>query len=682
MTNPPFEPGRVSAYLDGELTAEERAAFEVRLQNNPELQRELAELQSLGKLLSDLPWHRLDENFAHEVDIRCDDLRPCAFDDTAAGQDVCGDDDNLTATVAETDASDVTAGSDINNVSTTPTGGGVHNPGLPQRRRSLLRTLAAPGLVAAGLVAAVLFWQSRLEPPREIVATRDTPVTLPEDYLQRTQEINANTPASLEKDGVAESPAGEPVDSPAPAAHNAIAHNAGSDTQRYQLKPESEDGAGHLALNIKRTAPGAAFPPGEKPATGGRQAPMSPGDRTPGLEFGRDLRSAAIGETVEAVDRDGDSVRVVQLTVVDRVQGLRNLQVLLERHNIRTDARPTGKPAQPGGSSGKPGENKQSHTGILPHNATNGTADSQLLAVLVEADPAQLNAALAQLLHDQKFTEIHSDTTLAQANVSRWLAASGQQEFATLADESHSGKREAQLAAAGAGQSRPFRRQDRQARDRQISNGEKRLLVPALPRSPVVPVAQPASPGDAAPDSVVAASDKAAPKAMTDPRKFSAKTPTETVRGIPPVNASAGRTEAQPSSGEPADFAHAGISPADQNGHADSRSDKRNPGGRPHTHAGDSKAATAKVGRQTVVSVPAELLATLKLRKNSDTQDRPERGTKKFGKVSSESDAQPGAAPADDSKPAPQSKSAHRPVLIVFVTPAESPAAPPAAPQR
>ena len=57
----------LSAYLDGELGPEQRAAFEQRLANEPDLSAELAEIKKLSGLFQSLPERKLRADFAQRV---------------------------------------------------------------------------------------------------------------------------------------------------------------------------------------------------------------------------------------------------------------------------------------------------------------------------------------------------------------------------------------------------------------------------------------------------------------------------------------------------------------------------------------------------------------------------------------------------------------------------------------
>ncbi len=58
---------RISAYLDGELTADEQSQFEERLAESAELRQLVEELRGLRGSLDLLPRHRLEDDFAERV---------------------------------------------------------------------------------------------------------------------------------------------------------------------------------------------------------------------------------------------------------------------------------------------------------------------------------------------------------------------------------------------------------------------------------------------------------------------------------------------------------------------------------------------------------------------------------------------------------------------------------------
>jgi negative regulator of sigma E activity len=106
------------------------------------------------------------------------------------------------------------------------------------------------------------------------------------------------------------------------------------------------------------------------------------------LQISRDdLTAARVGDIIEAVDANGDSVGVIRLTVVDRKLGVEALQVLLSAHQFE---------AVDGNSSG----------------AGNG-----LVAVYVESDREKLSQAIAEFRRKLKFGLLEVDSPVRVAEL-------------------------------------------------------------------------------------------------------------------------------------------------------------------------------------------------------------------------------------------------------------------------
>ena len=124
---------------------------------------------------------------------------------------------------------------------------------------------------------------------------------------------------------------------------------------------------------------------------------LSAADRESQLVFGRNLKDVPIGQVVEALDQQGEQVAVVKLTVVDRQQGLRDLQVLLKRHQIvSADAAPANENAAKDGARSK---------------------NPSLLAVYVETSDNQLAAAMRELQKEAAFRQLTIDAPIAVAQL-------------------------------------------------------------------------------------------------------------------------------------------------------------------------------------------------------------------------------------------------------------------------
>jgi anti-sigma factor RsiW len=76
--NDDFDDELLSAYVDGELTAEERAAVEARLQGDPRAARLVTELRSLSKAINSLPRETLGEDLRLRVQAEIEEARSAA----------------------------------------------------------------------------------------------------------------------------------------------------------------------------------------------------------------------------------------------------------------------------------------------------------------------------------------------------------------------------------------------------------------------------------------------------------------------------------------------------------------------------------------------------------------------------------------------------------------------------
>ncbi len=126
-----------------------------------------------------------------------------------------------------------------------------------------------------------------------------------------------------------------------------------------------------------------------------------------------DLGHAQVGDVVEALDHNGETIAMVKLTVVDRVEGVGALQLLLQGNGI---------PDQTGGQS--------------PDEA--GSASDQLVAVFVETNSEQLSSTLMALKEGSQFQELHLEdpiaiNTLGEEAVSK-LGLSSDDKAMELAD--------------------------------------------------------------------------------------------------------------------------------------------------------------------------------------------------------------------------------------------------------
>jgi anti-sigma factor RsiW len=121
---------------------------------------------------------------------------------------------------------------------------------------------------------------------------------------------------------------------------------------------------------------------------------------TPILISPIDLKATAeIGDVIQALSLNADQVAVVELTVVDRQQGIDSLQFILSGLSIREDSSVTR-------SNGR-------------------TRDAGLYAVFVEADSARMESALAKLKADMDFATIEVSTTVPASDLEPYFASYG-----------------------------------------------------------------------------------------------------------------------------------------------------------------------------------------------------------------------------------------------------------------
>jgi hypothetical protein len=264
MTSP--NPNDVlSAYYDGEAAPHEEAAAEALLEGSREANRELKDYKQLSHLLQELPRLSAPSEFAAAVLQQAEreslipldsaSLHPAADPATSAGW-----------------------------------------------RRWLLPASVSISIVAALLIALMIFPQPRPQAVRPEVAQNDAPASAPSFDAARAPAPPA-TPMAL--------------DQKATLARNEAARDEG-----MMLKAAPKAAA----------APSArAMVPALKDATERESA-----SQDSGLVLPTNLKTAKVGDVVEALQQDGQQVAVVRLTVVNQVEGLDGVQSLLVRNTSRT----------------------------------------------------------------------------------------------------------------------------------------------------------------------------------------------------------------------------------------------------------------------------------------------------------------------------------------------------------
>lgn len=145
-----------------------------------------------------------------------------------------------------------------------------------------------------------------------------------------------------------------------------------------------------------------------------------------GLVFGSNLKNARVGEAVKALERSGDHVTVITLTVVDRRAGLDDLQILLARHQIpkvpgqsreeksfqrrQQKAKRDLKKHAPAPLAGKSAAGRAPSAAAQP---VSGPKKGELVAVYVEATPDQLASVLGELQRRKQFVGLNVGRAIA-----------------------------------------------------------------------------------------------------------------------------------------------------------------------------------------------------------------------------------------------------------------------------
>ncbi|MCX7419331.1 MAG: hypothetical protein NT013_07315 [Planctomycetia bacterium] len=330
----------LSAYYDGESTPAERAVVEQQLTDHANIRRELSQIGQVSALLKELPRRTLPTEFPQQVlkVIEREMLIPSErsqeddTDATSVGR--------LNSSVVRLSAAD-----------SSP-------------RRWLVGSVAVL-TSAAGLLLMVTMFGSRPEK-----RTGGAP-QLAGEFGHSRSFGGASTPASEIADA-----------GPAPLDQAELPLS-----KSFSLADSSVAGPGGTprgavaAMKTKSSVlpPVAAF-----------DAPRAT-DSVANLFLNQEtLKSAEIGDVVEALQTLDDEIAVVRLTVVDRQQGVDQLQLLFAKNQIDADA------AAPVFAKNKSFAAKSADSSKRDETATTNQTE-QLMAVYVESNSEHLSAALQEL---------------------------------------------------------------------------------------------------------------------------------------------------------------------------------------------------------------------------------------------------------------------------------------------
>lgn len=325
----------LSAFHDGEVPLVERAVVGQQLSTSRESRRELSEIQQIASLLKELPRETLPSDFSRQVlsGLEREMLIPS---------------DRMTSTPSRT-----RFGSFWFNSSS--------------RRRWLV---SAAGTLASA--ACLMLLLQVLRQDTQSVAQRNQRLAGVAD-VESVDTLFGSATSSTPMAGDADVSLNSSRPMSASAVPNAppLAKSAEPNSSpRLSKRAAGSDKSGDVGFDIPRLG------------------------ESQNLFFDQQaLKFAEIGDVVEAVRTEGDEVAVVKLTVVDRQEGIEQLQLLLTKNQIdRDDSRDTMQRME------KKKIATDSQRPLRTDDVATVSTDVQpMLAVFVESDARRMTAVLNQL---------------------------------------------------------------------------------------------------------------------------------------------------------------------------------------------------------------------------------------------------------------------------------------------
>jgi negative regulator of sigma E activity len=367
----------LSALLDGEMTADERAAAERLLQGDPGSERELQQFREIGDLLRTLPSHEPPAGFSNVVMRRCEQeslLEGVPIGNVADAADVgseAGTWQKLPASVPSTEA------------------GSFRHVAGSRRTRSTLAIVA--GILAT---AAMLFLLVQVvSPPGTPTPERAKSSGLfAENDLARTDaDKDRAVPVKAAPEKVAERlpSSAAATSTTAKTLPRDLSKSAGlSVTQSFAKRGlEIPQNGGQ-----NRPAPGPI-----RFGAGGRGGFGGAGGGS--MRFEMDDRESRfrIGEVVPYLQVAGDRTAVIEVTVVDVNSSVGRLEVLLKRKLVMPLTKKLRQPL--------PAKVSAESKLLSLKKADDAKPKSELIAVYVESTQAQLAEVMREL--DRETQSLH-----------------------------------------------------------------------------------------------------------------------------------------------------------------------------------------------------------------------------------------------------------------------------------
>jgi hypothetical protein len=277
----------LSAYHDREATPNEESAAKALVEGLPEASREVKDYQRLSRLIQELPRLAAPPEFAAAVMQRAERESLIPLDPVV------------------------------------PQGNSEKSVG--PRQRWFLAVVVTVSVAAALLVAVNIVGPFRPGAPREEIARQELGSASADLESRKVSTTAANSLARERKGAIAQN---ESTPFATVAAKDGSNRSSSSDAKAgaFPQTPAVSQAApaspGFVAARMLKGAPVATESSGKSPEL----ALMLPAN----------LKTAKVGDVVEALQQDGQQVAVVRLTVVNQVEGLDGVQSLLVRNTSRT----------------------------------------------------------------------------------------------------------------------------------------------------------------------------------------------------------------------------------------------------------------------------------------------------------------------------------------------------------
>jgi hypothetical protein len=281
----------LSAYHDREATPNEESAAKALVEGSPEAGREVKDYQRLSRLIQELPRLAAPSEFAAAVMQRAERESLIPLDPVTP---------QLSAAVSK--------------------------KSLAPRQRWLLAAVATVSVAAVLLIAVNVFGPFKTRAPREEIARQERGSPLADSENRKVSTLSLRPSALERKEATVQR------ESAAPSARTAVKDDSS--------RPASADSKADTFRRTPEATPAAPTAPAlvTSPVLRGASAAGESAGKAPelALMLPANLKTAKMGDVVEALQQDGQQVAVVRLTVVNQVEGLDGVQSLLVRNTSRT----------------------------------------------------------------------------------------------------------------------------------------------------------------------------------------------------------------------------------------------------------------------------------------------------------------------------------------------------------